>query len=408
MKASLSVIDVETTGLSPSLDRVIEIAIVRMTPDGKIEDEFVSLINPRRDVGLTSIHGIDASDVINAPTFEAVAPMLLERLDGTVAVAGHNVRFDVGFLGAELIRVGVDIPKVPRVCTLSLSGGGKLASCCEDYGVQFDGTAHSALDDARATAMLLAEIVRRGRAWEWTTPVVWPQLPANGFQPATPHEMRERRATNPYLSRLTELARTVESATDDSASLAYHTLLDRMLEDRLIESSEAESLLSFASSWGLTREHVEGVHNDYVRRLCVAALLDGVVTEAEHRDLAVVSRLLGIPIERTDSWLRAAGDRLAAARLSKSSTSSELIGKTVCFTGELRSTIKGQLVSRETAHTLAAGAGLQIAANVTKKLDILVVADPATQSGKAKKARDYGVRVLAEDVFWKLIQVDVD
>jgi DNA polymerase-3 subunit epsilon len=49
-----------------------------------------------------------------------------------------------------------------------------------------------------------------------------------------------------------------------------------------------------------------------------------------------------------------------------------------------------------------------IASNVTRKLDLLVVADPDTQSGKAKKARDYGVRVVADNVFWRMIGVTVD
>jgi DNA polymerase-3 subunit epsilon len=50
---------------------------------------------------------------------------------------------------------------------------------------------------------------------------------------------------------------------------------------------------------------------------------------------------------------------------------------------------------------MAATAGLRIAPRVTKSVDILVVADPDTLSGKAKKARDYGVRIIAERPFWQ-------
>jgi DNA polymerase-3 subunit epsilon len=46
--------------------------------------------------------------------------------------------------------------------------------------------------------------------------------------------------------------------------------------------------------------------------------------------------------------------------------------------------------------------------SVTKKLDLLVIADPHTQSGKAKKARQYGVRIMHEPVFWKAIGVSVE
>ena len=62
--------------------------------------------------------------------------------------------------------------------------------------------------------------------------------------------------------------------------------------------------------------------------------------------------------------------------------------------------------TREIAEQLAIRAGFQVATTVTKKLDILVVADPDTQSGKAKKARLYGIRVVHEPVFWSAIGID--
>jgi DNA polymerase-3 subunit epsilon len=57
---------------------------------------------------------------------------------------------------------------------------------------------------------------------------------------------------------------------------------------------------------------------------------------------------------------------------------------------------------------LARRAGLEPVDGVTKKLDMLVVGDPETLSGKAKKAHQYGVRILHEPVFWKLLGVEVE
>jgi DNA polymerase-3 subunit epsilon len=85
----------------------------------------------------------------------------------------------------------------------------------------------------------------------------------------------------------------------------------------------------------------------------------------------------------------------------------DLRGKSVCFTGELLSQWKGERISRELAEKLAADAGLEVRASVTKALDILVVADPDTQSGKAQKARRYGTRIIAEAAFWKALGVPV-
>jgi len=60
------------------------------------------------------------------------------------------------------------------------------------------------------------------------------------------------------------------------------------------------------------------------------------------------------------------------------------------------------------AEELATKNGLIPVPSVTKKTDLLVVADPDTMSGKAKKARDYGTRIIAENVFWKKLGVATD
>src|SRR3990170_8268659 len=68
-----AVVDVETTGLYPGgHDRILEISIVRTRWTGEVLDEYVTLVNPQRDVGPTSIHGITARDVVSAPPFEEV------------------------------------------------------------------------------------------------------------------------------------------------------------------------------------------------------------------------------------------------------------------------------------------------------------------------------------------------
>jgi DNA polymerase III subunit epsilon len=85
-----------------------------------------------------------------------------------------------------------------------------------------------------------------------------------------------------------------------------------------------------------------------------------------------------------------------------------LIGMRVCFTGDFWCHHEGRKISRELGEEFARKAGLVVENTVTKKLDILVVADPHTQSGKAKKARQYGIRIMHEPVFWKAIGVKAD
>jgi DNA polymerase-3 subunit epsilon len=86
----------------------------------------------------------------------------------------------------------------------------------------------------------------------------------------------------------------------------------------------------------------------------------------------------------------------------------DLAGTSVCFTGTLRSCYQGQLITRGRAEELARAAGLRVAKSVTRGLDVLVVADPNTLSTKARKARDLGVRILAEAAFWRAIGVQVE
>jgi DNA polymerase III epsilon subunit family exonuclease len=165
-----AVVDVETTGFSPRLhDRMLEVAVVRMAANGAIEDEYVTLLNPERDISATAVHGLTAADVCEAPTFVDVVGDVAARLDGAILV-GHNLRFDLAFLIAECTRAGHPLPAIPGLCTLRLAyllapqlASRKLASCCASAGIRLDG-AHSALADARATARLLLAYVDDGRA----------------------------------------------------------------------------------------------------------------------------------------------------------------------------------------------------------------------------------------------------
>jgi DNA polymerase-3 subunit epsilon len=101
-------------------------------------------------------------------------------------------------------------------------------------------------------------------------------------------------------------------------------------------------------------------------------------------------------------------EQLAAPSPAQRFQTECLQGKTVCFTGELLGLLDGERITRKTAEAMAVQAGLEVLPNVTRRLDILVVADPHTQSGKAEKARQYGTRVLAETAFWKAIGAKIE
>ena len=158
--ARFAVIDVETTGLSPEHERIIELAIVRADEHGRPLDQWVSRLQPDRPVGATHVHGITEADLAHAPRFADLAVSIGTALQGMVVV-GHNAEFDVAFLRAEFARAGMPMPVFSTYCTLQASTlylpqlrRRKLADCCAAVGVT-NQQAHSALGDAYAAAGLL-------------------------------------------------------------------------------------------------------------------------------------------------------------------------------------------------------------------------------------------------------------
>lgn len=112
-------LDVETTGLHPQyLHRVVEVALCSFDAAGRQGDEYVTLVNPRRDVANTSIHGLSAEQLTHAPDFATVVGDVLHMLHGRVVVA-HNAAFDLSFLDAELQRAGFTLPHLPSICTMT-------------------------------------------------------------------------------------------------------------------------------------------------------------------------------------------------------------------------------------------------------------------------------------------------
>lgn len=409
-----AVIDVETTGLNPYRhDRIVEIAALLVSEDGAVVGEFTSLVNPERDVGPTHIHGLSASDVLQAPLFSEVATPLLELLRPAVALVGHNARFDLSFLNLEFRRLGVELPQFEVVDTMHLSGGGTLTSCCACHGIQIKGEAHSAAHDALATAKLLFALVQEAptlaSGFAALRPIMWPVLLLPTKHPVRRDEARQRQLHAPtyiqdLVSRLPPVAAPV---TDQGASMAYMDLLGRALEDRQIEEEEGESLVEVALQWGLAFDHIKAIHGDYLRRLVKTACADGVVTTKEQEDLFLVARLLGFE-EISQKQLETLIRSIAADNTQESLASpgaDTLRGKRVCFTGEAQCRLNGTTISRELATSLAERHGLTVVDSVTKKLDILVVADPHTQSGKAKKARQYGLRIVHEPEFWRMLGI---
>lgn len=416
----IAVIDVETTGLNPYRhDRVVELGVLVIRPDGTILRKYVTLVNPERDIGPTRLHGLTTRDILAAPKFNDIAGAFLDVLEGCVALAGHNIRFDHSFLAAEFGRLGYAFPDGPTLCTMQLAGGGNLTSACSDYGLVFEGEVHSAWHDVNATALLLAALLKdaprlTSKILSWP-PIVWPKHAKSLVSPMTRENVRSQLAEPPSYMQilLTRMQPELPPDDNDSAILAYTSVLYRALEDRDISKQEGDSLVEIAKHWAIPSDLIQKIHWDCLIHLGAAALADGVLSDIERRDLQQVALLLGIENQNFDKILEMAAQKLTEVHFQPSAVIGSLdiekyTGKRVCFTGECQCHLKGKTITREMAAELAANRGMIVAESVTKKLDLLVVADPLTQSGKAKKARQYGIRIIHEVVFWKSLGLEVE
>ncbi|WP_333491111.1 ATP-dependent RecD-like DNA helicase [Eubacterium ramulus] len=148
------IFDLETTGISPNYDEVIEISALKVK-GGEVVDEFNTLVNPGRKIpfGATKVNGITNAMVAEAPAFSHVLAEFLDFAEGLVLV-GHNIaRFDMKFIWRDAEQYFGEIPQNNYVDTLQVArkhlpkmDHHRLVDLAEYYGISSEG-AHRALND---------------------------------------------------------------------------------------------------------------------------------------------------------------------------------------------------------------------------------------------------------------------
>ena len=148
------IFDLETTGISPNYDEVIEISALKVK-GGEVVNEFNTLVNPGRKIpfGATKVNGITNAMVAEAPAFSHVLAEFLDFAEGLVLV-GHNIaRFDMKFIWRDAEQYFGEIPQNNYVDTLQVArkhlpkmDHHRLVDLAEYYGISSEG-AHRALND---------------------------------------------------------------------------------------------------------------------------------------------------------------------------------------------------------------------------------------------------------------------
>jgi len=164
----LVVIDLETTGLEPQKDAILEIGAVRYDP-AREPVTFQQLINPGRLVPpvITQLTGITNEDIRTAPTLQAILPGFIEFV-GDDPVVGQNVRFDLEFLQDHnaLIRNKIIDTRELGAVLLPRANRYSLGALAEHFEIEMpeEHRAHRALDDARMTLAVFLRLYQAGQA----------------------------------------------------------------------------------------------------------------------------------------------------------------------------------------------------------------------------------------------------
>ena len=165
-QAVYTAVDLETTGLDPTVDRIVEIGLVKFTGDGTIIDEFATLVNnPGSSASARSVHNIDETQLVDAPATGDVLREAFAFMAGTVAIS-HKWEFEEGFLAAAAQQCGLQLPNVLAACTWrtarrQLDGRGYSAKILYKPATgEFQVNAHTALSDARAVREILLWLLR--------------------------------------------------------------------------------------------------------------------------------------------------------------------------------------------------------------------------------------------------------
>ena len=222
--------DLETTGLDPLYNEIIEIGALKVR-DGKVAERFMEFIHPQEEISpmITNLTGITNEMVANARPADTVISDFLEFCEDDVLI-GHNVGFDYSFmksgasnLGLTFEKFGIDTFKIAQRTLKSLPSK-SLSSLCEYYQIE-NKAAHRAYYDALATAKLYQTLAHY---FEPQDPKVFQplqlQYKIKKVQPATPKQIA-------LLERLTEQKELIPEW--DAATLTRSEasrIIDRLLK----------------------------------------------------------------------------------------------------------------------------------------------------------------------------------
>jgi hypothetical protein len=376
--AQVAVIDVETTGLGHE-HQIVEVSgVIFETDFDEVVGEFDTLIRPTRsiDSAATLKHGLRASDLSMAPTFEEVGPMLARLLHRRPMIA-YEVQFDSQMLNNEFRRNGIDFQIIQQACAHSPFGERiKLEDACKRIGYDLV-HAHSALADARAALAISAfhgwdsMLMRAGRAEHYSSTRVGSVRTLSRFQAG----LTDHYDLKPF-SRLSEFK-------DPTVEEGYLLLLDEFLKDKAFSADELAELDRYADQNQIDVGNRHELRRTYFGALQHAAERGGVTIQ-EAKILCEYAELLEVEVE---------------VSVTEKGTYIPEKGTLISHTGD--SFLNSRVLSKAEIQALVEGRGYGFTDEFRKSdnVALLLVAADGHESGKTRRAEQWGVPMMTIEEF---------
>ncbi|HEY1133072.1 MAG TPA: TerD family protein [Nocardioides sp.] len=382
-----ALVDVETTGLSPQMHRVLSVACRTVEDDGRVSGEWSSLVDPGCDPGPVHIHGITRERLRGAPPFEQVAEHLHRMVRGRVLVA-HNAKFDHAFLQSESRRNGHDLPVDRRLCTLTASRrldlpveNYRLASLARYWGVRQE-RAHDALDDVRVLSEIFAHTRVHATRLGIGLPVLAcgdddraaPVTPAKA--PRVPCLYANPPTWSPGEPLVQGMKIVITGDTRRPRSEWYARLIERGLNPMNNVSSQTRLVLSDSRFWQSVKlQRARELAVPVLTELDLERLVEDVRPGVTHEEAAAATR--------------------QAARRARAATTAAARGP---WAGRVVMVLGGTHAEASAVRAEAAGRGARVLVTLGASTTHVVVLAGAERDRRWGKVRERGLTVVGADL----------
>ena len=305
-----------------------------------------------------------------APTFANIIAAIAGRLQGSLLIA-HNLAFDARMLRYEFERRGIGIDPGAGLCTY-LATGQKLVVACEKNNIPLSHQ-HRALADARATAELARQLSfsKRTRNARVARIADVPQTLS--------HPTLRRGLSDAGTSPMHRIISRASYPHCDGGIQQYLDMLDWVLDDGVIDAREHSEIKWLARDLKISDEERVDAHRAYLDCIISAAQRDGFISAAEHELILRIARQLDVESPTIPEMT------------SVPVVNSIPDGSRVCFTGTANKALLESIAER---------AGFKPVRTFSKKgCDVLIAADVATSSSKARNARKWGISIISAEDF---------